>query len=778
MIREQDKYFFVETKSLSYIFHVNELGVLLHDHFGVKLDVGEDKKFLGLKEAYPKGTSVILDSEKDPNFSLDNQLLEYSFANKGDFKEPALLMKNSRGYTFDFRYDSFEIRTGEDIKFDESLPAPHHLDEELIVTLKEQSLDIKVELHYYANNQYNVVVRNTVLINNSGEDLVIEKIASMQLDVVNKQYYFTSLNGSWIGECHAKRQKLYPGIYINDSKTGNSSAKHNPFFIVAAKEMTEDYGEGYSFNLMYSGNHQELLELNIHDHLHIQNGINPFMFEWTLKNGEKFITPYALLAYSDKGTNLLAHRMHNFINNCVVNENFTHRLRPVLINNWEGTYFKFKESTLIKIAKQASKVGIELFVLDDGWFGERNDDSHGLGDYDVNKKKLPGGLTRLAKKINKLGMDFGLWVEPEGVNKFSKCYEQHPDWIIHCRDIKPSESRNEYLLDLSKKEVQDYIIENVSNTLKSANIKYIKWDMNRNMSDIGSDRYNPGEFFHRYILGLYRCMRELTTAFPDILFEGCASGGNRFDLGILRYFPQIWGSDNTDSYTRVDIQNGYYLGYPPSTITGHVSHKTNHQMLRNTTYNAKFAVAAFTDLGYELKLDELSKLELVEIKKQVEFYKAHRELLQFGNFYKVLDKHYPGDNASWLVLSHDKKEAIISYFKGVQTVHTKETFLKGFELTPGKKYEVTVFGVEHDIKMFGSLINMVLPFHVNPEGHLVALISKHKGMGGEVESYVVDGSVLNDGLLLKSEWSGTGFNENVRVLGDFGARLYYIHQVD
>ena len=778
MIRVEEKYFFVETKSLSYVFHVNEEGILLHDHFGKQLEVGEDKKFLGLKEAYPKGTSVILDNEKDPNFSLDNQLLEYSFANKGDFKEPALLMKNSRGYTFDFRYDSYEIRKGEDIKFDESLPAPHHLDEELIVTLKEVSLDIKVELHYYVNNSYNVVVRNTVLINNTEENLVIEKIASMQFDVINKQFYLTSLNGSWIGEAHAKRQKIYPGIYIIDSKTGNSSAKHNPFFMIGVKEMTEDYGEGYSFNLMYSGNHQELLELNVHDHLHIQNGINPFMFEWTLKPGEKFITPYALLAYSDKGTNLLAHRMHNFINNCVVNENFTHRLRPILINNWEGTYFKFKESVLIKLAKKAAKVGIELFVLDDGWFGERNDELHGLGDYDVNKKKLPGGLTRLAKKINKLGMDFGLWFEPEGVNKFSKCYEQHPDWIIQTKGIKPSESRNQYLLDLSKKEVQDYIIENVTKTLKSANIKYVKWDMNRNMSDIGSDRYSPGEVFHRYILGLYRCMRELTTAFPDILFEGCASGGNRFDLGILRYFPQIWGSDNTDPYTRVDIQSGYYLGYPPSTVTGHVSHKTNHQMLRNTPYSSKFAVAAFTDLGYELKLDELSALELDGIKKQIEFYKAHRELLQFGNFYKVRDKYYPGDDASWLVLSHDKKEAIISYFKGVTSIHTKETFLKGFELTEGKKYEVTVFGVEHDIKMFGSLINMVLPIHVNPEGHLVALISKHKGMGGEIEKYVVDGSILNDGLLLKSEWAGTGFNENVRVMGDFGARLYYVHQID
>ena len=447
MIKEENKYFILETKSLSYIFHINELGIPIHDYFGDKLSVKEDKTFLGLKEAYAKGTSVILDSDVNPNFSLDNQLLEYSFVNKGDFKEPAMIIKNSRGYTFDFRYDSYVIN--KDVKFDESLPSPHHIDEELIITLKEVSLDIKVELHYYVNNTYNVLVRNTVLINNEKEDLIINKIASMQLDLINKEFYYTTLNGSWIGECHVKRQKISQGIFINDSKTGNSSAKHNPFFFIGEKDIKEDYGEAYSFNLMYSGNHQELIELNVHDHLHIQNGINPFLFEWTLKPGERFISPYALLTYSNKGTNLLAHRMHNFINNCVVNENFAHRLRPVLINNWEGTYFKFNERILISLAKKASKVGIELFVLDDGWFGDRNDDFHGLGDYNINKKNLPGGLSRLSKKINKLGMQFGLWVEPEGINKFSNCYKNHPDWIINTKGIKPSEGRNEYLLDLS-----------------------------------------------------------------------------------------------------------------------------------------------------------------------------------------------------------------------------------------------------------------------------------------------------------------------------------------
>ena len=427
----------------------------------------------------------------------------------------------------------------------------------------------------------------------------------------------------------------------------------------------------------------------------------------------------------------------------------------------------------MSIAKTAKKFGVELFVLDDGWFSTRNDDTQGLGDYDVNTSKLRHGLDGLAKRINKLGLKFGLWVEPEGINKYSNLYVEHPDWIIHMKDIKPSEGRNEYLLDLSRTEVQDYIIENVSNILSSANIEYIKWDMNRNMSDV----CKPG-YYHEYILGLYRVVKTLTDKFPKVLFENCASGGNRFDLGMMRYFPQTWASDCSDSYERLSIQGGLYYGYPQSSITAHVSHRHNHQLLRETPYSTKFDVASFACLGYELMLNELSKVEKKEIANQIQFYKEHRELLQYGDFTRIKDKKFEGDSACWMVSSKDKKQAILGYFNGLQSAFPKETVLKGNNFNEGKKYVIEVLNQPHSIHKFGNLVNMVSPIHLNCDGFLIRMYAKNATMPMEEEKYEVDGSLLNNGIILKSEWAGNGYNENVRVLVDFGARLYYIKQVD
>lgn len=776
MIKKVDNYFVIETKNLSYIFHVNKVGYLVSDYFANKIVV-DDFSALGQKQEFAKGSATVVDEEIDPNFSADNSLLEYSFSQKGDYREPAIILKmNSRGYTFDFRYDSFLIN--KEIKDVEILPMPHHLDEELVVVLKEQNLNIFIELHYYISNDHDVIVRNTVLINREEENINIEKIASMQFDLNNKDYDLVNLSGGWINEAHQYRQKIFPGIYINDSKTGTSSNKHNPFFMILNKDTKLDVGECYSFNLMYSGNHQELVELNVYGNLHIQSGINPYMFNYVLKKGETFITPFALLTYSSEGSNLLGERMRDFVNNCVVNENFGHRLRPIVINNWEGTYFKFNHNKIISIAKKAAKFGVELFVLDDGWFSNRNDDLHGLGDYDVNKKKLPFGLKGLANKINKLGMKFGLWFEPECVNIDSKLYKAHPEYAITTTGVKPSTGRHQLTLDLTKTEVQDYIIKNVSDTLLSANIEYVKWDMNRNISDINKNNEEAGEFYHRYMLGLYRVIRTLTLQFPHILFENCASGGNRFDLGMMRYFPQTWASDCSDSYERISIQEGLSYGYPLSCISNHVSHRVNHQTLRETPYSTKFNVASFGVLGYELMLNELSKVEQNEIKNQIEFYKKHRELFQYGNFYIIKEKEYEGDNAMWMVQSKDHKEAIIGYFNGLQSLKPNETFLKGFNFIKGKQYSVKVFDQPHNLKKFGNLINMILPVHVNSDGGLINFVSKHITLDMEKESFKVDGEVLNTGVQLKSEWAGNGYNDQVRVLGDFGARLYYIKNID
>mgnify|MGYP003289681777 CR=1 FL=1 len=769
MIKILKNYYIIETKNLSYIFHVNKVGYLISDYFGDKIKVDENSlNALGLKEAYAKGTSVVVDEKIDPQFSAANQLLEFSFVGKGDSNEPALVIKNSRGYVFDFRFKEAKINKKiEDIK---TLPMPKNLDEELIITLKDSSLEIYLELHYFINNKLDVVTRNSVLINKEEDELHISKIASLQFDHINNNFELLNLNGNWSSETHIETKEIKRGIYINDSKTGLSSNKHNPFFLIKNKDTIEDYGEVYAFNFIYSGNHQELVELNYCDHLHIQIGINPTFFDWKLNKNEKFITPFALMTYSSKGYNLSSQRMHDFINECVVNQNFKNTPRPILINNWEGTYFNFNEAKLLKIARKAKDFGVELFVLDDGWFGTRNDDTQALGDYDVNRKKLPHSLKGLAKKINKLGMKFGLWFEPEAISENSKIYKEHPEFVIHVDGIAPSTGRHEYLMDLTKKEVQDYIIENVSNVLESANIEYVKWDMNREISDFPGQ----GDFHHKYVLGLYRIISTLVDKFKNVLFENCSSGGNRMDLGMLHYFSQTWVSDCSDPYERLSIQSGLYYGYPVSTITGHVSAKVNHQTLRQTSYNTKFAVSSFSLLGYELSLDELTNAQQKMIKEQIAFYKEHRELIQFGDFYKLKEKEFEGDSAIWMIKSKNNEEAILGYFNGLQSLTPKETVIKGLNLKEDKKYKIEVFANNHEISEFGSLVNMILPIHVNPDGLIIRTVNKYKTMPRENENYEVYGSLVNSGLILKSEWAGNGFNEDVRVLGDFGSRLYHI----
>ena len=777
MIRFEENYFIIETKSLSYIFHINKSNYLVHDYFGSFIDVGKNKNFLGLKEAYAKGTSTVLDKDLDPNFSPDNALSEFSFVSKGDYREPAIILRNQeRGYTFDFRYYDFEILS-ENLTDLGDLPTLHNMDSELIVRLKEEKLDIYIELHYLVSKSHDVIARFTKVINDDNNDLRVLKIASFQLDLINQNYHLLNLNGGWVAEARKCTQKICPGIYKNDSKTGNSSNKHNPFFMIFREDANDFFGEGYAFNLMYSSDHEETVELNSYNHLHLLSGINSFLFDYKLEHKMSLTSPIALLSYSDKGLNHLSQNMHDFINDCVVNVNFRYSPRPVLINNWEGTYFKFTERKLIKIAKSAKKFGVELFVLDDGWFSDRNDDVHGLGDYDVNKKKLPHGLGGLAKRINKMGMKFGLWFEPEGVNPESKIYKLHPEWAIQVDGVKPSTGRNEYLFDLTKSEVCDYIISNISNVLDNANIEYIKWDMNRNMSDFSLGE-NSGEFFHKYILGLYHILNTLTKKYPNVLFENCGSGGNRFDLGMLTYFPQTWGSDNSDPYERLTIQEGYSYGYPLSTYTNHVSHKHNHQMLRETPYSTKFSVANFGVLGYELMLNELSKMEKRDIFNQIAFYKEHRNLMQYGDFYRLKRKEFDGDSSSWMVISKDKSEAVIGYFNGLQKSAPGETILKGVDFLPSQDYKVTVFRSDHDLRLFGNLVNMVLPFHVNCEGFLVRMVSKIKRMEMENEEYIVKGSVLINGIILKREWAANGFSSDVRVLGDFGSRLYYIKKVE
>ena len=772
MISIKNNYIKLDTQNTSYIMHVSKTGHLLNLYYGRKIEiVNDDISFLDEKVVYPHGTTPFYNDEIAKGFTLDGVNQEYPTAGKGDYRESSLVIETKLGYVTDFKYDSAIIE--EEVLL-QDLPSCVNQKENLVVTLKDEVLNLKLELIYGIYEDKDVITRSVRLINEDKETVYINKIASFNLDLSSDEFELINFNGAWILETHQSNKKLLPGIYVNDSKTGNSSHRHNPFFMLQEKNGTLNSGSAYGFNLVYSGNHQELVEVTTFHKTRIQSGINPFCLRYEIKENEIFETPVAVLTYSNKGLNGVSQNMHKFVNNHIVRGEWANKDRPVLLNNWEGTYFEFNEAKIVSLAKKAKDVGVELFVLDDGWFGARNDDTKGLGDWVVNKKKLPHDLCGLADKINKMGLKFGLWFEPEMVNENSDLYRAHPDWAIKVPNRVPTPSRNQLVLDLTKVEVQDYIIEAVSKILSNANIEYVKWDMNRNISDFYSERYNQGEFFHRYILGLYRVLKELTSKFPYILFESCASGGNRFDLGMLRYFDQIWTSDDTDAYERINIQSGYALAYPLRTLSNHVSAAPSHSVLRYTPIDTRFNVAMFGALGYELDLSTLQPAEKKAVTAQIEFYKEHRKLIKNGTFYQLKD--IKEDNiALWLVVSEDKSEAILGYFNSYQKMNPQVDEIKLVGLDSNAMCEFEVRGQEHNIHMFGGLINQILPFKVNERGFIINTVCKYVTMPGEKESYKLSGSALMNGALkLNQQWMGTGFNDSVRALGDFGSRLYYI----
>ncbi len=765
--------FILNTQDLSYVFHVDKTGLILHDYFGQRIEIKDfDISAIKQKTSIMKGTSTIYKEEINDQLSMDNTLLEFSFPHKGDYRSTPILLKSDKsGYTFDFSYKKYEIKNSP--LDNEELPAPHDHDEELVIYLEDSVNKIDIELHYVTFFDSNVIARNMVIINKGKTPVHVLKALSMQLDLINREFELKNFVGGWSNEMNEANQMLVPGRIVHESRTGFSSHKVNPLFLIKNKDASLDNGDVYIFNLIYSGNHISEVELTPYGLVRIQSGINPFCFDFELKENESFKSPYAVFTFSNKGINGARSNMHKFVNEHVIASRWKEALRPVVINNWEATYFKFNESKVINIAKKAKEYGAELFVLDDGWFSTRNDDSHGLGDYSINKKKLPSGLKGLAKKVNKLGMKFGLWFEPEAVNPQSDLYSVHPEWAIKSTKLNPSLSRHELLLNLSKVEVQDYIIENISKILDEAHIEYVKWDMNRHMSDL-PDEENVGEFYHRYILGLYRVIRTLTEKYPHVLFEGCASGGNRFDLGILSYMPQIWSSDDTDAHERLSIQRGYLYGYPLSTISNHVSCSHNHQTLREISIDTRYSVASFGVLGYELNFSELNKFEKQRCKALIEVYKQYRDIFQYGEFYEL---HSSNGHIMWQVSNKEKTKCVVGEFASLQTMLPKESILATHELDQNKFYTVNNVEVPHNIKEFGGLVNMILPIHVNPNGKIVDIASKFVTMPSEKDHYEVSGSTLNgSGVILTPEWSATGINESVRILRDFGSRLYLIEE--
>ena len=769
MIKVSDQVFRLETKNTTYAFRINE-GYPEHLYYGRRV-IDTDFTAAALKNTIDLGSTVKIEGSK---FFLERNLLEYSGIGRGDYRHsPIELLMPDGTFVTDFVYESHRII--DSAYSAEGLPTAYGEAQTLEIVLKDAKFgDIKLKLNYVVFEECDVICRNASLINNNENPIFIRKLMSLMLDLPEADYDMLTLDGDWGKEAHEHRRFLECGILVNESTVGASSNKHNPAFALMEKGADESRGKVYGFNLIYSGNHYSAVERSTFDTARIMTGINPHCFLWKLKEGESFVTPQAVMTYSPDGMNNMMANMHSFVNNHIVRGEHKDADRPIVLNNWEATFFNFNRSKILALARSAKKLGIEMFVLDDGWFGKRNSDFAGLGDWVVNRKKLPGGIKYIANKVNKMGMKFGLWFEPECVNPDSDLYRAHPDWAISIEGRALTLGRNQLILDLTRKEVREYIIESVSRVLNSSNIEYVKWDYNRHISDMySSSLKQQGEFFHRYILGLYEVLEEIFfKRHPEILFESCSSGGNRFDLGMLCYSPQIWTSDNTDPIERLDIQGGIYNFYPQSTVSAHVSMAPHAQTLRDTPLSTRFNVAAFGVLGYELDFSELTPEERRQVKRQIAFYKEHRRSFQYGRLKKVKLKNT--DEISWQITDGDKTYAAI--FQKCKDSCPGRDRLDVPGLDPEKMYSVESRDQYLRISRFGGLIKHITPVHLNPNGFILRTVNRHFAMKDGKENYIASGAMLSEGINLAMQYEGSGYDPNLRILGDYGSSLYVIKE--
>ncbi|HFI0162680.1 TPA: alpha-galactosidase [Streptococcus suis] len=656
---EENRLFHLKTREFSYIIQILETGDVVHRYFGKKV-----------KHFSPGNKITYLDRSFSPSpisgnrtYSMDTLQQEYSSNGLGDFRTAAIDLRNEFGVALDLKYKAHRIQKGKPRL--EGLPSSFATEDEvesLEIDLYDQLTDITVTLQYCVFENANYLSRSANI--QTGQYATkIEKALSFTLDFPHKDFTVHSLAGRYAYEKEWTQTPLTKGKFSIGSIRGASSHSKTPFLALADPTTTEDSGQVYAAQLVYSGNFTGFVEVTPLETCRWGMGLNDEQFSWELSNHSNFQTPEVLLSFTDKGLTGMTQDSHEFIKNHIVTPKFSHKERPILINNWEGTYFDFTEDKIVEMAKSASQVGVELFVLDDGWFGKRNNDESSLGDWKVNLEKLPNGLNGLADRINQLGMEFGLWFEPEMISIDSDLYREHPDWAIQIDGRQPIYSREQLVLDLTKSEVCDYIIDSVSSILESAPINYVKWDMNRNITSMSPVYANHQrfEFHHRYILGLYQVLDTITKRFPDILFESCAGGGGRNDLGLLYYMPQAWASDNTDAIGRLSIQEGTSLILPASSMGAHVSAVPNHQVGRITPLATRGNVAMMGGaFGYELDVTKLDQEELEEIRQQVQTYKSIRSTIQEGLLYRLKKT-----SNTWATnyVNKDKSQAVFTFVK-------------------------------------------------------------------------------------------------------------------
>lgn len=685
------KEFHLYNKEISYIIHILPNGHVGNLYFGKKIDPYKTYNHLFEGIYRPLAAYVY---EGDNKFSLQNTRQEYPTFGLSDFRKGAFLIKQENGSEIsDFKYESHKIIEGK-LKL-KGLPQTYVENKEdattLEITLLDEVIKSKLKLYFTIFEDRAVITRSASFLNLSNKSINIEKAMSFNLDLPDSNYNMIQLNGAWGRERHVYDRSIKEGTQGFYSLKGASSAEFNPFLALRRSNTDEFSGEVIGFSLVYSGNFMAEIDVDTYNQTRIMMGIHPDRFSWPLNLNEEFYTPEVVIVYSDKGLNYMSQVYHSLYRECLMRGKWKNSVRPILLNSWEALSFSIDEEKIKELATNASKLGVELFVLDDGWFGKRNNDNAGLGDWTVNKEKFPNGLNEIIEYINKLGMDFGIWIEPEMVNKESELYRSHPDWIIHDPNRKPSHTRNQYTLDFSRDEVVDHIYNQIEKLLSDYNISYVKWDMNRYITECYSKDKGAnlqGTVYHKYILNVYKLYDKLTTRFPNILFESCSSGGARFDPGMLYYAPQTWTSDNTDAIERIKIQYGSSLVYPLISMGSHVSESPNQQVFRETALETRANVAYFGNLGYELDVNNLSDVEKEEIKKQIQFYKENREVFQFGEFYRIKNP-YNNNISAWMVKSNDEKTIILGCYKLLNHANEGKERVKLFGLDKDGDYKLS-----------------------------------------------------------------------------------------
>lgn len=660
----EKKTFHLQNKHISYVMKIIKDGYLSHMYFGKRIKEYRESNPIGF---YDRGFAPNPDPD-DRTFSLDTVPQEYPAYGNGDFRTPAYQVELENGSRVtDLRFKNYKIYDGKPEL--NGLPSTYVEEKSeaktLEIEMEDKLIGLNLTLVYTIYRDFDVIVRSVKFENNGTEVLNLQRALSTCVDFRENDFELITLYGAHTNEKNIARRPLVSGIQKVESSRGASSPQQAPYLALVRKNTDEDHGEVYSFNFVYSGNFTAEVQVDQYCNTRVTMGINPFDFSWILEQGESFQTPEVIMTYSCNGLNEMSKTYHGLYSTRLCRGKFRDKERPVLINNWEATYFDFNDDKIEEIAKCGKELGIELFVLDDGWFGKRDDDKSSLGDWIVDKNKLPNGLNNLVDKITSFGMEFGIWFEPEMISENSDLYRKHPDWALHVPGRKSTVGRNQFVLDLSRKEVCDYVINAVSEILDNPKITYVKWDMNRHMTEIWSESLEPKrqkEVAHRYMLGLYYILEKLTSKYKDVLFEGCSSGGGRFDPGMLYYMPQTWTSDNTDAICRLKIQYGTSLVYPPITMGAHVSVVPNKQVGRITPLTTRTHVAMSGNFGYELDLTNLSKEEKKEVKNHIALYKKIRSTIQFGDFYRILSPFETNETA-WNFVSKNKTEFVGMYFK-------------------------------------------------------------------------------------------------------------------